>query len=98
PRAARLRQPVVGNLTRQRVLEHVLDLTLERRARAPADEVTALKSAQVRFEAARQLIDRAGPERAADHRGRLKRRLVRFGEQVETGGEHSLDRVRDVEV
>src|SRR5437588_4819399 len=44
-----------------------------------------------------QLVHRTRPEDASDHGGRLKRRLVGFGEEIYARGEHCLDRIRDLE-
>ena len=95
-RPLRLRQAAVGDLTRQRVLYRILTLARQRRAGAPADEVALGKQLEVGH-AADELIDRAGPEHAADYRRRLQRRLLCRRQQVDAGGEHRLHRVRDLE-
>src|SRR5437763_14538588 len=89
--ATRLREALVGDLARQRVLERVLGLALERRARAPADEVAIFEDAEIRSSVLEQLVDRPGPEDAADHRRRLERRLVGRLEQVDARREDCLD-------
>src|SRR5207248_7110291 len=83
--AARLRKTPVRDFARERVLERVLGLALERRAAAAADEVAALQHAEVRLEPAEELVDGAAPERPPDHGGRLERGLLVRREEVDPG-------------
>ena len=91
--AARLREALVGDLARQRVLERVFGLALERGPRAPADEVTVLEDAEVGLLLAEQLVHRAGPEDSADDCGGLESGLVRRLEQIDARGEDRLHRI-----
>src|SRR5437867_1109907 len=97
PRALRLGETRVRDLTRERVLDRVLALARHRGARAATDEVALLENAEIRLEPVEQLVDRAGPENAADHRCRLEGCLLGGLEQVDAGGQHSLDGVRHLE-
>src|SRR6266508_6420429 len=73
PPASCFREASVRDLAGERMLEDVLDLTFERGAGAPADEVAALEHTQVGFGACDELGHRTRPEDASDHRSRLQR-------------------------
>jgi hypothetical protein len=91
--ASGLRERPVRNLAGERVPEHILDVTRDRRAAAPPHEVAVLEGAEdgiVDEDAERRL-----PERAADDRGCLERRLRAGIEQVDARREQSVNRVRD---
>ena len=84
----------VGDLAGERVLDHVLPLTLDRRAGARQTKSRSCEQAEVRIRSLDELADRTAPEDAADHGGRLQRRLLGPGQQVDARGEHGLDGVR----
>ena len=89
-RAARLRQAAVGDVAGERVLEDELGLR-------GADEPALHEGAHLGARAG-QRGQACRSERAADHRGGLKR-LLRLGrEQVDAGGEDALNGVRDAEI
>jgi hypothetical protein len=73
------------------VLERVLRLAGDRRARTPADEVAILEDAEVRPQVRDKLVNGARPEDAADDRSGLKRCLFGEREKVDASGEDRLD-------
>src|SRR5438132_3868898 len=81
-----LRQPAISDLARERVLDRILTLAPQRRSGASANEVAIGEQLEI-GRAADELIDRAGPEDAADYRRRLQRRLLCRRPPVDTGGE-----------
>ena len=91
-------QAVVGDVVRDGVLEDELKLG------APAHEVAALEFGEMGREVVARSFSLDEPaqhrllEHAADDGCRLKRVLVRGGQAVDAGGDHALQRVRDVEV
>src|SRR5439155_24829782 len=68
PGSSRLRETSVGNLARERVLEHILDFAFEGRTGPATDEVAALEEMEVWLVHFEELVDGAGPEDAADDR------------------------------
>src|SRR5260221_10254579 len=93
----RLRDACVGDLTGHGVFDRVLALARDRGAVAPLDKPAFLEHAQVRLDALEQLVDGAAPERPADHGTRLERGFLLRGQEIDTGGDDSLDRVRNRE-
>ena len=75
-------QARVGHFAREGVLDCVLPFAPQRRAGAPAYEVALGEQVEV-GRTADELVYRASPEHAADHRRRLERRLLRRREQVD---------------
>jgi hypothetical protein len=86
----------VRHFARQGVLDDVLALTCNARARAPANEVAILEYLQIGLRI-QELVHRPRPEDAPDHRRRLKRGLLGGTEQIDPGCKNGLDRVRDSE-
>src|SRR5947207_591430 len=74
------------------MLDHVLELTRHRRAGAAAHELTLLEHVEVDG-FLDQLAHRAGPERASDDGGGLKRRLLSPRKEIDASGEHGTHRV-----
>src|SRR5207249_11951545 len=75
-----------------------LALPCQRRTGAPADEVALFEDAPVDVRVTDQLLDGAGPEDPAHHRGRLQCRLGGGREQVDPRGQHRVHGVRNDEV
>jgi len=96
-RAAGLGQALVRDLPCERVLDRVFAFAGHGRAGPAAYEVALLEDAEVGL-ALDELVHRPGPEDPADRRRRLECLLLRLLEQVDPGGEHGLDRIRDREV
>ncbi len=91
-------QALVGDVVRERVLEHVHELRIER---ALEDEI---EGAELPHAVGGVLRERRGPlqqpqrELAPDHRGRLDRPLRILGQTIEPRHDHALHRVGDIHV
>ena len=93
-----LEQAAVGHFVGQRVLEGVLDiredpgLVQELRGLEASDRGVQLVLGELgnRLQQAKRHV-------LPDHRRRLQERLVRGGEPVDAGGDHGLDRRRDLD-
>jgi hypothetical protein len=104
PRAFPSREALVRNILDQDVPERGFPFTDDRRARMrvneppllePDEDLAELDGARTRLE---ELMDRSVPERPADHGGRLQDALLDRRQQVDPSGEHTLNRVRDLQV
>ena len=93
----RPQQALVGDLAGERVLDHVLPLSGNRGTGLAVHEVPFLKQAEVRFQARYQVTHGIGPKDPPDHGGRLQRRLLTRGQQIDARREHRLNGVRHQE-
>jgi hypothetical protein len=86
----------VRDVAHEQVAEGVLAVALDGAAALPPDELLPLQGAQPRVERppAVQPHQCAGPETRADHRRILEQRLLVGLEQVEPGGDQTLDGLR----
>ena len=95
PRATRLRQPGIGDVAHQRMLELVLGLAAERRGRPRHDEPSLLEPEQRARH--RRLSEDAGerlqPEATPDDGRLLQHALVVAGEGVDASGNDAVDGV-----
>ena len=96
PGPLRPRDALVCHLAGDGVFERVFAFALERRPGTPSDEVPVLERPEVRL-ASHQLVDRTGPEDAADHGRRLESRLLRRREEIEPRRDHRLHRIGDLD-
>jgi hypothetical protein len=97
-RAAALRELVVGDVPDQDVLEGVLPLAGDRRARPGSHEVAPLERVEARGKIAPRTVQarkRARPEHRADHRSVLCHTLFVRRKLVEAGRDQRLEAARD---
>ena len=97
-RRARLRQAAVGDLLDQHVLEPVRRFAGDRRAGLARDEVAQQRVVEHVFELVgvvlrREVVDRAGPEDAADHGAALQDHLLARRQPVDARADQRLQRI-----
>jgi hypothetical protein len=97
PWTTSLRETRVRDFAREGVLDRVLALAGDARARTAAYEVAILEDPQV-GRALDQLVHRPRPEDAPDHRGRLEGGLLGGAEEVDPRGKDRVHGVRHGEL
>ena len=91
-----LRQPCVGDLADEHVLEAEGPLPADRRARLAQRELPQLEILERRLDVVRvgrDVGERAEPEDPADHGGALQQRLLERGQDVDAGGDQPGSRL-----